>query len=222
MIILFIDDAISGAGVGDQPVEPQQQLSSSSKKSHKKKNNKPKPIELGFVEEFDDQEADSLWKLTSPFFPSKLGGKPSWLDLKNLPDIKKIKCSSCDGPTKFLLQVYAPLDNSSAAFHRTIFIFVCTNQQCCVERNSSKNLIALRCQLELKNEFYSSEAPCYNDPTLSTRITPEMWDVKLCNVCGCKGSSHCSKCKRVNYCSKEHQLLDWKAGHKGDCDNPGK
>lgn len=42
--------------------------------------------------------------------------------------------------------------------------------------------------------------------------------VKLCQVCGCRGSLSCSKCKSVNYCSKEHQVVDWTLGqHKASC-----
>lgn len=43
-------------------------------------------------------------------------------------------------------------------------------------------------------------------------------NVKLCQVCGCRGTLSCSKCKSVNYCSKEHQLIDWTLGkHKISC-----
>lgn len=40
---------------------------------------------------------------------------------------------------------------------------------------------------------------------------------KLCDVCGIKGPSHCSKCKKVFYCSRKHQILDWQKGHKEQC-----
>ena len=39
----------------------------------------------------------------------------------------------------------------------------------------------------------------------------------LCNLCGCKGPSHCSKCKKTFYCSRKHQILDWQKGHKQIC-----
>lgn len=42
--------------------------------------------------------------------------------------------------------------------------------------------------------------------------------VKLCEVCGCRGPLICAVCRAVNYCSKEHQKLDWTLGkHKSDC-----
>lgn len=40
---------------------------------------------------------------------------------------------------------------------------------------------------------------------------------KLCNVCGIRGPSHCSKCKKSYYCSRKHQILDWQKGHKENC-----
>lgn len=42
--------------------------------------------------------------------------------------------------------------------------------------------------------------------------------VKLCQVCGCRGPLSCGACKSVNYCSKEHQKIDWSLGeHKALC-----
>lgn len=42
--------------------------------------------------------------------------------------------------------------------------------------------------------------------------------VKLCQVCGCRGPLSCGACKSVNYCSKEHQKIDWSLGeHKAIC-----
>ena len=44
----------------------------------------------------------------------------------------------------------------------------------------------------------------------------EKW-TKTCIVCGISSSSHCAKCKNINYCSRVHQILDWKNGHKEFC-----
>lgn len=42
--------------------------------------------------------------------------------------------------------------------------------------------------------------------------------VRLCQVCGCRGPLSCAVCKLVNYCSKEHQKIDWTLGeHKTAC-----
>jgi len=173
---------------------------------------KEKPVELGFVEVQPDS-----WRLASAFFVSKMGGKPSWLNLKELPGPKDLKCGSCDGPLRFLIQIYAPLD-SDETFHRTIFLFLCSKKHCCVERNSNKNLVALRCQLKVENEFYSSEPPG-GDKSLAD-IGPEKFGVKVCRICGSLGPQHCGNCKKVNYCTAEHQTLDWKSGHKTECVDP--
>lgn len=39
----------------------------------------------------------------------------------------------------------------------------------------------------------------------------------LCIVCGGRGSKHCGGCRRVSYCSRDHQLHDWRLGHKKLC-----
>lgn len=39
----------------------------------------------------------------------------------------------------------------------------------------------------------------------------------LCRVCGCLGPKTCSRCHKAHYCSKEHQTLDWRLGHKQAC-----
>ena len=42
---------------------------------------------------------------------------------------------------------------------------------------------------------------------------------KCCHLCLIELDSpkRCSACKFAHYCSQEHQLLDWKAGHKKEC-----
>ena len=41
---------------------------------------------------------------------------------------------------------------------------------------------------------------------------------KSCELCGATASlSHCSRCKSVSYCCKEHQRADWAPRHKGEC-----
>lgn len=56
-------------------------------------------VDLGFLEQ---QEA---WLLTNKFFPSKVGGRPAWLELKNLPTTAQLKCSECHGELTFMCQV---------------------------------------------------------------------------------------------------------------------
>lgn len=39
----------------------------------------------------------------------------------------------------------------------------------------------------------------------------------ICAVCGIKAGLKCTGCLAVTYCGKEHQVLDWKKGHKNSC-----
>lgn len=157
---------------------------------------------------------EPAWKLESRFFPSKVGGKPAWLDLINLPDPLQMKCGNCDNPCIFLCQVYCPISELDSCFHRTIFIFLCVDPLCS-KPNSNCNFKVYRCQVPRKNEFYPYDPPT-EEETWREDIIAEKF-VKICRICGAKSSSHCGKCKATNYCSKSHQVIDWKSGHKKYC-----
>lgn len=129
-------------------------------------------VDIGVLEE------KCSWLLHPRFFPSKVGGKPAWLDLKNYPDSKELICKKCSDPLVYLCQVrtfinvvfisprcklrpknnlifqiYAPYETSDDCFHRTIFIFICRNGTCC-RANATDNFLVLRCQLPRKNDFF--------------------------------------------------------------------
>ncbi|KAI9582731.1 hypothetical protein GQX74_011948 [Glossina fuscipes] len=55
-------------------------------------------IELGFLEKIDGG-----W-LSNRYFPNKVGGKPAWLHLDDLPAQEKMICKKCEKPKAFLLQ----------------------------------------------------------------------------------------------------------------------
>ncbi|KAH9504649.1 Programmed cell death protein 2 [Bulinus truncatus] len=170
-------------------------------------------VKLGFIEEDTD-----LRLLNSHFFPSKVGGKPSWLSLNSLPDSEEIQCVKCKGIMIFLMQVYAPLQIRDDTFHRAVFVFVCPKATCSSPDDGSSFKV-FRSQLPLLNNFYSSDPPCEE---LSTGENMDCFPnaaklQSLCCVCGIKGNKKCSQCKRTSYCSKEHQLFDWKTGHKQTC-----
>ena len=57
---------------------------------------------LGFCVE---APADELQR---QFFPSKVGGRPAWLDPVDVPTALQLKCLYTREPLDFLLQVYAP------------------------------------------------------------------------------------------------------------------
>ncbi|KAK9174093.1 Programmed cell death protein 2 C-terminal putative domain protein [Cryptosporidium meleagridis] len=120
--------------------------------------------------------------LDSRYFPSKFGGKPAWLNPQNLPQYRDLQCNICGTRMRFLLQVYAPQDDREDLFHRSIFLFICTNCTCSVQ--------AFRCQLPRMNEYYD-----YNPaPTsfLFEDVNPEETILELkelqfnniCNTCG--------------------------------------
>ncbi|KAF7385796.1 hypothetical protein HZH66_011638 [Vespula vulgaris] len=140
------------------------------------------PVDLGFVEKCEP------WRLESRFFPSKVGGRPAWLNLKNIPRKEDLECEYCRRPCIFLCQIYAPYEEDNDAFHRTLF-----------------------------NPFYPSEPPV-EEENWKTDISIDTW-CKTCCVCGIAAPNHCSKCKIVNYCCRDHQIYDWKQYHKHNCGN---
>ena len=130
-------------------------------------------------------------------FPSKAGGRPYWL-LSHAPTGI---CSLCGGKFLFLCQVYAPLENFSVAFHRMIHVFYCEGK--------CQTIRVVRSQLARRNEIYGEEPVCNED-------FPNDEIDGLCFVCGFEGSKKCGNCKKISYCSKICQAVDWQE-HKGKC-----
>ena len=118
------------------------------------------------------------------------------------------------------MQVYATAPREHdvpSCFHRTIFVFICHDPKCC-RTNRSDNFVVLRSQLPRQNEFYPDVRPSEDDfnPQLVDYPRADRYQT-LCSACGCAGSKRCGKCHRTFYCSKDHQVADWKAGHKLSC-----
>ena len=61
------------------------------------------------------------------------------------------------------------------------------------------------------SESNSISASMRKDMEISTAA------ITLCIVCGGSGPSHCGSCKVAHYCSRTHQLHDWRVGHKEAC-----
>ena len=145
---------------------------------------------LGFAEEVPN------WKLASRFMTrSKVGGRPAWLNLRDLPSNESLKCGKCENPMIFLLQIYAedPDElNDPKCFHRTLFVFLCPKPECHQDEKSSSFKV-FRCQLPRENEFYSRDPP----------VESEHWEpnvnaskyIQLCRTCGCRGEKTCVNCK---------------------------
>lgn len=172
-------------------------------------------VVLGFLEEAEH------WRLRSPQFPSKVGGRPAWLSQLQLPAPAELLCERCRLPLGFLLQVYAPVVGSERSFHRTLFVFCCRTPAC-YTTNDNSCFKVFRSQLPRKNDFYPYDPPPEEEPAVSGdehRILGS--GVKLCWVCGCPGQKACSRCHSVTYCSKEHQTIHWKQQHKRECCSEG-
>lgn len=115
------------------------------------------------------------FRLSSRFFPSKVGGKPAWLDLENIPEPTELTCLKCNIPLVFLCQLYAPIDEPDfhgTCFHRTLFVFYCN------ECKDERTFVTFRSQLRKNNDYYSDVPAEPND----VDVTPNMWGVKLCKV----------------------------------------
>jgi len=166
-----------------------------------------KCVDLGFVEKAHPNA------LLSHLFPSKVGGKPAWLSLRPLPANEVLACGVCSRPCVFLLQIYAPLETETC-FHRMFFLFICRDPNCC-KTNNNANLVVLRSQLPRENDFYSGSPPehAYEDGVIPV---PAQFS-SVCVVCGCAGGKRCAVCHQASYCSKHHQTMHWKAGHKHAC-----
>ncbi|KAF5286043.1 hypothetical protein FQR65_LT12978 [Abscondita terminalis] len=149
----------------------------------------PSVVDLGFAEEGES------WKLESRLFPSKIGGKPAWLELENLPSVQDLQCDNCHQQMIFLCQIYAPYEEDENNFHRTLFIFICRNPKCS-QRNVNNNMKVFRSSLPRINKFYSAQ-PSLEEPDINFSV---------------------SKCKcKITYCCRQHQVADWKNGHKEMC-----
>ncbi len=68
-----------------------------------------------------------------------------------IPRIDTLTCRVCQHPMRFVLQVYAPLDDHDHAFHRTLYLFCCENGSCL---NQSGSMAVFRSQLPRRNAFY--------------------------------------------------------------------
>ncbi|XP_073321093.1 programmed cell death protein 2 [Pagrus major] len=173
----------------------------------------PAEVVLGFLEEAEP------WRLLSPQFPSKVGGKPAWLSQRGLPSLPELECEICRLPMAFLMQVYAPISGQDRSFHRTLFLFCCKTHEC-YTCNDSRCVKVFRSQIPRRNEFYPFNPPSEDEPPSesdSDQTVLSVSGVKLCWVCGCPGSKACSRCHSVSYCGKHHQTLHWKHAHKKEC-----
>lgn len=141
----------------------------------------------------------------------KIGGKPLWLNKRDIPSSGSIVCGVCSLPMNFLLQIYCPLDDIAQAFHRALYVFCCKKKDCIAEHSpSSRSICTLRSQLPRENSVYPYDSQDKLHPLDQSDFA------ETCALCGCAGISRCGACKAVSYCSKDHQKLHWKQ-HKNVC-----
>ncbi|XP_024529718.1 programmed cell death protein 2 [Selaginella moellendorffii] len=173
-------------------------------------------VELGFV-----QAPEAPWMLRRQHFPCKAGGAAAWLDPDSVPRTPDSCCDFCEEPLRFLLQIYASLEERSDTFHRTLFMFMCSKMEC-LRRDqaeqkkpaqpSSRSVKVFRSQLPLKNIFYS------DTPSRGKNDRPLTTGVDLCTWCRTwRGEKVCGGCKTTRYCSRQHQVEHWRAGHSSSC-----
>ncbi|KAI8809330.1 programmed cell death protein 2 [Cladochytrium replicatum] len=131
----------------------------------------PKPkrnmVHLGFVEPFEEPPNYDLSD-----FPSKVGGRPLWLNPSHALGPEDLMCGSCNQIMVLLVQIYTTDDENQDAFHRVIYVFICKHGKC------------------HKSEWKKSRLPeDYAQPSKAGLF-------------------------RLYF---DHQILDWKSGHKEAC-----
>ena len=174
-------------------------------------------------------------------FASKVGGKPVWPELKGLPG--SLQCKKCSKPLTFLLQFHAPLSSSSSYSSsssgsssldedseddpRMLLVFMCKSSSCHTPGDASCFTVL---RYEGSNEDMVATHRDNIEDACEDIVAPSSGasDVKsvkqsvstpspLCVVCGCYGPKQCGGCRKVSYCSREHQVHDWTSGHKKTC-----
>ncbi|KAL7483257.1 hypothetical protein ACHAW6_008925 [Cyclotella cf. meneghiniana] len=189
----------------------------------------PLPIE-------DDDESHPLGHQSpqwSDWDGGKIGGRPSWLNPRDLPQ-GILRCRGPCGkftedklgtPLCFVTQLYCPADDvREAAFHRSLYVFACpkccsasstlltSNKKSSSRQEDKNNLSAciqvLRCQLPKKNAFYPSEGNVDGEWDLHTShfwaTNDQNGQLNLCAVCGQRSRGKCPK-QGKSFCSADHQ-----------------
>ena len=169
-------------------------------------------VDLGFAEKCDDRI-----RFNPLLYPSKLGGKPAWLRWDDFPSFQALTCGNCFKQTVFLCQIYVPMElkvstesKEKESHHRTLFIFCCQDGRCF--KNNE-------CLKVYRSQIVDKDDDNEDDSGNATKLAELESQHPLCILCGCSGDKQCSMCHKVTYCCKDHQVIDWKYGHKKICKN---
>eukprot|EP00978_Attheya_sp_CCMP212_P043956 scaffold295719_cov40-Attheya_sp.AAC.1 len=138
----------------------------------------------------------------------KLGGRPSWLNPRDVPSADELHCSCCSGnnisnssnantPMQFIVQLYSPLDGAlfAHAFHPTLYVFGCPKCQA---------IRVLRCQLPRDSAFYPSRKNDNSNNGANKDGVIAIPKTDTCAVCGQKSRGMCPIQKK-GFCSTVHQ-----------------
>ncbi|XP_055384872.1 programmed cell death protein 2-like [Condylostylus longicornis] len=127
---------------------------------------------------FEDEEITEKYKSQLNYTVNKVGGVPDW----PTSDIKVPYCPICNCSRPLLVQIYAPLENSS--FHRTLYIFACLNTLCSIK---SRGWICIRTQTLDKQELEITNLGKKSNKTSSLNITwcdgADDWGDNVLNTC---------------------------------------
>ncbi|KAJ3253525.1 Programmed cell death protein 2 [Boothiomyces macroporosus] len=165
-------------------------------------------VQLGYIIPKEDQAPLPKYYCSINDLPNKIGGLPIWLDPRN--PAGRVECGNCSKQMPLLLQLYAPQDYPSNAFHRVVYVFCCKSGSCVI---SNKGIKVLRLQLERENEIYNEEGDLLIEFQVQDGALSNSKGVNYCYICGKSAPSRCGKCHVNKYCSREHQELDWTHGH---------
>lgn len=155
----------------------------------------------------------------------KVGGKPSFLIPVHILTRSQLQCCSKD--MMFLLQIYCPSTSISegAAFHRTIYVFVCSNNEMHTKGTSTNSsncggVKVFRCQLSRENSYYPSSIVSSEEEREDYYGSwkdhmPETWNVQTCKVCGVFATGKCPV-QNAYFCGRNHQKEHMKYVYKSN------
>lgn len=118
----------------------------------------------------------------------QVGGCPSWLT-STVEESSPPACSKCRNAMIFIAQIYAPKDDESHSYHRSIYVFACA-------RDSQVSV--WRFNIPRDNPFW----PYDGDQEEESGTKND----QLCVECGFSASGVCFA-QKLPFCGRTHQLL---------------
>ena len=122
--------------------------------------------------------------------------------------------------TELVIQVILSLFNSIVVFFLAVLILLTTTQPKLTWLPSTMRPSIRFVSRDLYQFSYMSSHDSFSPIIFVSFIHLFTHLQTLCVVCGCAGTKNCSGCRSRNFCSKEHQKVDWTlGGHKGEKKN---